>query len=174
MLVLALTINRGSPIRQNMSDFTMALERELHRLEGELERDPRFRRIKQLQQLLVDYRTTGNGSMEAPAMPTPPASTPSGPPVAFPPPRRRRVHLSKGASVHMAVQDMLAKHGTLHRAEILKSLVEQRLMGHEKNPMASLAAYLSDWKSDFAPDGHGNFTLKKSTEGRTGVASASH
>jgi hypothetical protein len=47
-------------------------------------------------------------------------------------------------------------------------------MGHEKSPMMSLAAYLSDWKDDFASDGHGNFRLKKSAEGSAGAATASH
>jgi hypothetical protein len=38
---------------------------------------------------------------------------------------------------------------------------ELGLVGQEKNPMVSLAAYLSDWKDTFASDGKGNFSLKK-------------
>lgn len=34
-------------------------------------------------------------------------------------------------------------------------------MGHEKSPMASLAAYLSDHKAVFVADGRGNFSLRR-------------
>lgn len=155
-----------------MSEFTTALERELHRLEGELEQDPRIRRIKQIRQLLVDYQAgAANGTL-----PTAPVGAPSRAHVApvTPTRRLRRVRLSKAASVRHAVHRLLAAHGTVHRREILKNLVEQQLMGHEKKPMLSLAAYLSEWKDDFASDGHGNFKLKKLAEGTAGAASASH
>jgi hypothetical protein len=33
-------------------------------------------------------------------------------------------------------------------------------MGHEKNPLAALAAYLSGWKEFFDFDGKGNWSLK--------------
>jgi hypothetical protein len=33
-------------------------------------------------------------------------------------------------------------------------------MGHEKDPMGSLAAYLSGWNDVFDPDGRGNWSLK--------------
>jgi len=158
-----------------MSDFTAALERELGRLEGELEQDPRTRRIKQIRQLLADYRTT-NGPVALSAASISPTGAPSRPHVAASPSssrRRHRVRLSKAASVRMAVRQLLTKEGTVHRREILKNLVEQQLMGHEKNPMVSLAAYLSDWKDDFASDGHGNFKLKKSAESAD-AASVSH
>jgi hypothetical protein len=36
-----------------------------------------------------------------------------------------------------------------------------RLMGHEKDPMASLAAYFSRWRDTFDPDGAGNWELRQ-------------
>jgi hypothetical protein len=145
-------------------DFTTALEREIQRLQAELLQDPRYRLMSQIQTLLADYRNGAKppaGEVEAEsAPPSPPAPSPSSAPRY----RRRRVHLSKAASVRSAVKGFLLEKGTTHRSVILKHLIEQKLMGHEKNPMASLAAYLSDWKNVFEPDGRGNFTLKKSTE----------
>ena len=55
---------------------------------------------------------------------------------------------------------LLQQRGTIHRKEILSHLTAAGLMGHEKDPMASLAAYLSDWRDSFDPDGGGNWSLK--------------
>src|SRR5580704_18022947 len=113
-----------------MIDFTTALERELHRLEGELEQDPRTRRIKQIRQLLADYQAgTANGARPA----APPAGTPSRPRAAALTRRHRRVRVSKSASVRRAVHRLLTAHGTVHRRDILQNLIEQQLMGHEKS-----------------------------------------
>ncbi len=38
--------------------------------------------------------------------------------------------------------------------------------GH-KNPMANLAAYLSEWRDEFEPDGRGNWSLKESAQEKT-------
>jgi hypothetical protein len=38
-------------------------------------------------------------------------------------------------------------------------------MGDEKNPMANFAAYLSNWKDIFEPDGKGNWSLRESASG---------
>ncbi len=51
---------------------------------------------------------------------------------------------------------------------MLKYLVEQKIMsGHERNPMAGLAAYLSAWREEFESDGKGNFSLRKMTQRST-------
>jgi len=68
-------------------------------------------------------------------------------------------HMSKAAMVKAAVIQLLHEKGTEHRQKILGYLVERGLMGNEKNPMASLAAYLSENKELFSPDGKGNFSL---------------
>jgi hypothetical protein len=139
------------------NEFTIALERELHRLESELRDDPRFRRINQIRALLADYQ---NGTGNAPVFPSPTVH------YSIPTPassrRVKRIRLSKATSVRMAVQQFLQEHGTTHRSVLLKSLIDQKILGREKNPMAALAAYLSDFKNYFEPDGRGNFSLKKS------------
>jgi P63C domain len=43
------------------------------------------------------------------------------------------------------VEQLLQERGVMHRSHILDHLTAQKLMGHEKRPIASLAAYLSDW-----------------------------
>jgi len=160
-----------------MNDFTTALERELERLDGELLRDPRYRRIKQIRDLLAEYKT-----------PDPAQAVPIGPANRFPnnslfstaavvanpsPGRVRMMPLSKANSIKQAVTTLLRDRGSVHRAEILKYLIDNQLMGHEKTPMASLAAYLSDWKDLFQTDGHGNFSLRSSTTGTTNTAPVS-
>jgi hypothetical protein len=153
-----------------MSDFTTALERELQRLEGEIRQDPRVRRITQIRQLLADYQNGG-----APHNPAPTAAAPTAKVVVSAMRRRgQRVRLSKRANIRMAVKEFLQEGGTMHRSVILKHLIGQNLMGHEKNPMAQLAAYLSSWRDLFAPDGQGNFTLKKATETGGKQAPVSH
>jgi hypothetical protein len=141
-----------------MSDFTTALERELERLETELKNDPRHRRADQIRALLAEYK---NG--------TPLTLTVSSVPV-----RRERVRLSKAASVRIAVQEFLRDNGPSHRTLILKHLVETKVMGHEKKPLAALAAYLSEFRELFEPDGRGNFSLKKPAESGAAAPQVSH
>ncbi len=55
---------------------------------------------------------------------------------------------------------MLSGHIVCHRADILKNLQTLGIMGGETNPMAQLAAFLSNYRHLFASDGRGNFSLK--------------
>jgi hypothetical protein len=183
VLAFALTINHFSFKWRPMSDFTTALERELERIEGDLQRDPRYRRIKQIRDLLTEYKAAEAATSPAPSPtsanvprdvglftePLPTRTTP-----VYPSPRRRRLHLSKAASIKLEVEELLKERGKMHRSDILQHLIDQKLMGHEKKPLASLAAYLSDWRETFMPDGHGNFSLKKSTAGAAIATPASH
>lgn len=59
------------------------------------------------------------------------------------------------------VTGLLELHGSVHRAKILQHLIDRGVMGHEKNPMGHLAAFLSDSRDKFTPDGRGNFTLRR-------------
>lgn len=68
---------------------------------------------------------------------------------------------SKASRIRSEVTELLANQGATHRKAILNHLVAKELMGHEKNPMASLAAYLSEWRKDFVSDGDGNFSLPR-------------
>ena len=58
-----------------------------------------------------------------------------------------------------AIQSLLSLRGTVHRKEILTHLQNAGLMGHERDPMAHLAAFLSGERDKFVSDGRGNFTL---------------
>lgn len=87
-------------------------------------------------------------------------------PLASAPSRKRLEYGSHGRSaskaslVRQAVADHLRTVGQVHRQEILNVLVEKGLMGYEKVPLASLAAYLSENKDIFEADGRGNFSLR--------------
>jgi len=47
----------------------------------------------------------------------------------------------------------------MHRKVILEHLVKKEIMGTEQHPLAYLAAFLSDSREKYAPDGRGNFSL---------------
>jgi hypothetical protein len=49
--------------------------------------------------------------------------------------------------------------GSHNRADILKHMIEKRLMGYEQNPLANLSAYLSRWKDLVTNDAEGNWSL---------------
>ncbi len=68
---------------------------------------------------------------------------------------------SKAFQIKAEVSDLLNARGTEHRQKILDHLVGKGLMGHEKDPLASLAAYLSNYKDVFMADGRGNFSLRR-------------
>ncbi len=76
-------------------------------------------------------------------------------------PVSKQRHGSKASLLKAEVTHLLDVRGTEHRQKILDHLVSKGLMGHEKNPLANLAAYLSDNKDVFATDGRGNFSLRR-------------
>lgn len=71
---------------------------------------------------------------------------------------------SKAFQIKVEVSDLLNARGTEHRQKILDHLVGKGLMGHEKDPLASLAAYLSNYKDVFMADGRGNFSLRRDSQ----------
>jgi hypothetical protein len=68
-------------------------------------------------------------------------------------------------AVHFNVKtheiEQLLSEGPMHRKKILAILQSKGLMGHEKNPMASLAAYLSDFSDNFVNDGSGTWSIRE-------------
>ena len=68
---------------------------------------------------------------------------------------------SKAARVKAETSTLLRERGSVHRAKILEHLIGLGIMGHEKNPIASLAAYLSDNRTVFVTDGKGTFALRQ-------------
>jgi len=129
-----------------MSEIVDALRRELAALEAELENDPRYRKIARIRSLLTEYSipTTANANVS--------------------PIRRTRVASpsSKKVRIHDAIMAFLQGHPGAHRSEILSELTSSGLMGDEKDPMASLAAYLSDFRSELLGLGQGRWSLRES------------
>jgi hypothetical protein len=126
-----------------------ALDYELRRLEAELMLDARYRRAKRIRELLDDYRDDGVPIFEPNIGPRSaiPVSPTSG--------------VQKAAAIKAAAKEYVHNRGGAHRSDILAHVVGLGLMGHEKNPMGSLAAYLSDWRDEFESDGRGNFVIKR-------------
>jgi hypothetical protein len=79
---------------------------------------------------------------------------------------------TKATQLRDFITALLLLHGSMHRAEILKQLVGAGLMGHEKSPLPALAAFLSDNREVFEPDGRGNFMLRKKPNGDSPQASS--
>jgi hypothetical protein len=71
------------------------------------------------------------------------------------------VRQTKAGRLRDQVTAQLLLHGHMHRKDILHALTSAGLMGHEKDPLASLAAFLSDNREIFEPDGRGNFMLRQ-------------
>jgi hypothetical protein len=72
---------------------------------------------------------------------------------------------TKAARMRNHIHSLLLISGSMHRAAILDELKKEGLMGNEKSPMASLAAFLSDNRVYFEPDGRGNFMLRRESTG---------
>jgi hypothetical protein len=128
-----------------------ALQQELAKLEAEVEADPRLRRIRRIKELLADYQGSEhtNGS-------------------ALPPqrhPRVRRIRMSGGSKAPSKAQTIrqelisLLREKPAHRTMIFEYLKTKNLMGHEKNPLAQLSAYLSSWRDIVTHDDAGNWSL---------------
>lgn len=72
-------------------------------------------------------------------------------------------HGPKRLIVKQAAIDLIQPKGSAHRNEILQVLIDRGIMGHEKSPIGSLAAYLSEFKDTFEADGRGNYSLRAQT-----------
>lgn len=68
---------------------------------------------------------------------------------------------SKTAALRAEITRILLERGSEHRQKLLDRLMEKGLMGREKVPLASLAAYLSENRELFESDGRGNFSIRK-------------
>jgi hypothetical protein len=129
-----------------MSNIVDALKRELSALETELENDPRHRKIARIRSLLAEYGPSMQATTDMPVARmtrTPPAN-------------------SKKVRIREAITSFLAAHPGSHRREILSDLMQKGLLGEEKDPMASLAAYLSDFRSGLQNLGQGHWSLRES------------
>lgn len=135
-----------------MSELIRLLLLEQSQLEAEIRNDPRLLKLAKVKEMLALY-----GYKAAPVVSVE-SDEHSAAEVSKVEPDTEKG--SKAAKVRAEVRALLSAQGNAHRAFILERLKSTGLMGMEKDPMASLAAYLSSWKDEFAPDGRGNFTLR--------------
>jgi len=156
---LTLTEITSRPYKGVMtSNFVSSLKAEITELEAELRDDPRQRKLARLRAALAEYEPVamtlasgsssgGGGSFGLSA---------SGGSSSFVASTTMR---TKGDKIKAEITALLQQRAAVHRKEILSHLTTVGLMGHEKDPMASLAAYFSGWRDIFGPDGRGNWSL---------------
>ena len=133
------------------------LQQELIQLEVELKNDPRYRKATRIRELLADYQAHPRGlAAQSSAVPVSPP-----PPAAPPPMREPGPRLSKKALIKNEIEQLLLYEGPTHRKKILEILQSKGLMGHEKDPMASLAAYLSAFSDNFVNNGTGTWSVRE-------------
>ncbi len=124
-----------------MDEFVARLHQELRALEAELAADPRYLKLAKIRELLVIYEL--------------PASAPTEPTAAESavetPTKLDRIRSETRAFIERS-------GGTAHRQDILDHLIRLGIMGNERQPMASFAAYLTEMKADFVSVGAGKWT----------------
>lgn len=135
------------------SNFVSALKAEITELEAELRDDPRQRKLATLRAALAEYEPANKDLQAHPV-------TPLGASTIWPPTITLQ---TKGDKIKAEITAFLQQRGgrAVHRKEILSHLISIGLMGREKTPIASLAAYLTGWNDTFGPDGRGNWVLKE-------------
>jgi hypothetical protein len=127
-----------------MTELVDALRRELAKLEAELQADPRYVKMARIRGLLAEY------GEEMPERE--PAVSASG---------LNGSGKTKAALMEEAITALLRPNKLVHRSKILEHLRSRGIMGHEKNPMNDLAAFLSGHRDLFVSDGRGNFRLQE-------------
>jgi hypothetical protein len=147
-----------------MNDLVRALKRELSQLEAALRHNPTFVKIERIKATLEAYENDSPAASaaivpnERVTAPVVPAET-----------RGRATNPSKRSRVYDTVEELIRSRGPTHRKELLAEVSARGLMGSEKNPMQSLAIYLSDAKGRFKSVGDGMWDLRDDLEqGRGG------
>ncbi len=155
-----------------MSDIVRTLRLELIVIEAEIpdleaeasQAQSRLRRslekADKIKGVIALYADENVGAPQ-PQLFEPPLPSQESPPQAAEPIKQAEQEKSKALRVKEGVVELLGLRGTEHRSKILERLIEKRLMGTERNPLASLASYLSDNKDVFVTDGRGNFSLRQ-------------
>ena len=144
-----------------MTQLVTALQQELAQLEAELKADPRYRKATRIRELLADY--IDQAQPQALAAQFQANSSQSSTTLSL---RETGPRLSKKALIKNEIEQLLSE-GPTHRKKILEILQSRGLMGHEKNPMANLAAYLSAFPDNFVNDKSGIWSIREPTRART-------
>jgi hypothetical protein len=135
------------------ANFIAALKAEIEQLEAEIRDDPRHRKLQRLRETLAEYEPRGMVHQDQPIPVNGSAAVVAG-----------ALGRTKESRMKAALTQLLKDHGPQHRKVLLEHLQRQGLMANEKNPMANFAAYLSNWKDIFEPDGKGVWRLRESRE----------
>jgi hypothetical protein len=156
-----LTFPTPQPYTEFMTaTFIESLKAEIAEIEAALRADPRHRKLAKLRETLAEYEPL------PPAEKTQPPSfrLPGPPPDSFAQAVGNGLARTKEERIKAELTGLFTKDGPQHRSIILEHLKQKALMGHEKDPMASLAAYLSGWKDVFGFDGKGTWGLRDQFE----------
>lgn len=137
--------------------------------------DPRQVKLDKIAALLTTYGVTPPNAMSV-AVATNNGNVMVNPPFVQPPAADAKP-TTKRERVRAALSEFLKQRGLAHRNTILDYLVDAGVMGHEKDPLQSLASYLSESKDLFAFDGKGNWYLRsmsRPSAGELPLASNGH
>jgi hypothetical protein len=127
--------------------FIDSIQRELASLEADLASDPRVRKIKTLKMVLNEYSEPDI------------VRSPTGEPLSAVHKLSGQPRLeTKRGRIHNVVHNVLSSKGRTHRRDLLGILQKTGLLIVDKDPMTTLAIYLSDFK-DFRSVGGGFWEL---------------
>jgi hypothetical protein len=144
-----------------MADVVEILREELAGLERELAADPRYLKAQRIRELLALYEPASVVVLS----PAPISKSV----VRVPPPAKQP---SKARLMEQAIRDYLEPRGIAHRKGILEALTNAGFMEGMKNPMANLAAFMSDRKEIFTGHGGGMWSLASSVTSGTETPSS--
>jgi hypothetical protein len=141
-------------------EVIQSLIKERSQLERELREDPRHQKIEAIDDLLDLYGVDAVKGAEVPTVADDKGSEEG---------KQEQKHgelngkkpATKAERIQSEIVRLLKQAPNTHRKEILSHLTQCGLMGHEKDPMQSLAIFLSTHKQYFAGDGTGRFSLTK-------------
>jgi hypothetical protein len=121
-----------------MATVTSLLRAELMNLQNELENDPRFRRMRAIEDFLAKYEgDVRSQTTKSPAYPT-----------------------TKAAKIRLEIKSLMETIGPVTRGEILEHLRGKELIRNEVRPLKTVGTYLNKNRDIFTTDGRGNWHLK--------------
>ncbi len=127
---------------------------EIAALEAALSRDPRFKKLTLLRELLPLYEVKA----PAPMLPMPPMVAPETP---YPWIATALSEKTKEDTIIAAARELIPREGGVHRSVLLRYLVDTGIMGTEKNPMGYLAKFMAEHRDIFLSDGKGNVSIQQ-------------
>ena len=152
-----------------MSDIVPVLKSEIAEVEADIRAnpDPRVRKLQRLREALAEYEPAPTGKQSM-------ALAGGGSVTTNLQGNGNGEHLeslataldsaTKSVKMKRHIGKILKDNGSVHRKDLLESLLAARIMGKETDPMQALAIFLSSHKALFKSDGSGNFSLREGAE----------